>query len=284
MTRRRTHFVPWRSAGSVTETGINFDEVVRETGWVFNNKTGNSLTLESFVKTGDAEARRYMRQFGFPPELLATRTLLEIGSGIGRMTSSFTNQCARVIAADVDAAFLERCRETVSMHGRVDHLQTSRVSDGRSLALPDDSVDLAFSYITLQHCDCEDALHLTREAIRVTRSGGSILLNFRLRTPSDALLVPLGILVRLLWRLPVIGRKMSLWRWATRLGWQANRLGPDDVFEHLRTEPDVFSSLSEVRVFHSPFRSLTTKTAGVDVQTLKRVNSSHWWLVAKINK
>lgn len=284
MTRRRAHFVPWRSAGNVTETGINFDEVVRETGWVFNNKTGDSLTLESFVKTGDAEVRRYMRQFGFTPDLLATCTLLEIGSGIGRMTASFTNQCAQVIAADVDSAFLERCRETVGRHGRVDRLQTSPVPDGRSLALVDNSVDLAFSYITLQHCDRDDALKLTREAIRVTRAGGSIMLNYRLRIPSDALLVPLGAFVRFLWRIPVIGRKMSLWRWATRLGWQANRLRPEEVFEHLSAEPNVFTSLSGIHVYHSPFRSLTTKTTDVEVQALKRVNSSHWWLVAKISK
>jgi SAM-dependent methyltransferase len=284
MPRRRAHFVPWRSAGTVTETGINFDEIVRETGWVFNNKTGDSLTLESFVKTGDAEVRRYMRQFGFPPDLLATRTLLEIGSGIGRMTASFTNQCGRVIATDVDAAFLERCRETVTLHGRVDRLQISLVADGRSLVLPDDSADVAFSYITLQHCDRADALALTREAIRVVRDGGSIVLNYRLRIRSDALLVPLGVFVRLLWRIPVIGGRMSLWRWATRLGWQANRLSPDDVFEYLQSDPNLFKSLSEIQVFHSPFRALTTANAGVEVQILKRVNASHWWLVAKINK
>lgn len=284
MTRRRPHFVPWRSAGNVTETDINFDEVVRETGWVFNNRTGDSLTLESFVKTGDSEVRRYMRQFGFTPDMLATRTLLEIGSGIGRMTASFTNQCAGVIAADVDVAFLERCRETVGLHGRVAHLQTSHVSDGRTLTLPDNSVDLAFSYITLQHCDREDALALTREAIRVVGTGGSIMLNYRLRIPSDAFLVPLGVFVRMLWRIPVIGRKMSLWRWATRLGWQANRLHPDEVLEYLRIEPDVFTSLREIQVFHSPFRSLMSNSVAVEVRALKRVNSSHWWLVAKINK
>lgn len=284
MKRRRAHFIPWRSAGNVTETDINSDQVVRETGWVFNNKTGNSLTLESFVKTGDAEARRYLRQFGFTPDLLATRTLLEIGCGIGRMTSAFTSQCGRVIAADVDASFLERCRETVSTHGRVDRLQTSHVSDGRTLVLPDNSVDLAFSYITLQHCDRDDALKLTREAIRVTRGGGSIMLNYRLQIPSDALLIPLGVFVRMIWRIPVIGQKMSLWRWATRLGWQANRLRPDDVLEYLRIDPEVLTSLSEIRVFHSPRRSLKTNITSVDSQALKRVNLSHWWLVAKINK
>lgn len=284
MPRRRAHFVPWRSAGTVTETGINFDEVVRETGWVFNNKTGDSLTLESFVKTGDAEVRRYMRQFGFSSELLTDSTLLEIGCGIGRMTASFTNQCARVIAADIDAAFLERCRETVSLHGRIDRLQISHVSDGRSLNLPDNSTNLAFSYITLQHCDRNDALALTLEAIRVTASGGSIILNYRLRTRSDAVLVPLGNLIRLLWRIPVIGRRVSLWRWATRLGWQVNRLNPGDVFEFLRSDPSVFASLTDIQVFHSPFRAMSAVATGVNVQELKRVNASHWWLVAKISK
>jgi hypothetical protein len=77
---------------------------------------------------------------------------------------------------------------------------------------------------------------------------------------------------------------MSLWRWATRLGWQANRLSPDDVFENLQSDPNLFKSLSEIQVFHSPFRVLTTAAAGVNVQILKRVNASHWWLVAKINK
>ena len=284
MARRRAHFVPWRSAGSVTETGINFDEVVRETGWVFNNKTGDSLTLESFVKTGDAEVRRYMRQFGFPPDLLTTSTLLEIGCGIGRMTASFSNQCGRVIAADVDAAFLERCRETVSLHGRVDRLQATQVTDGRSLQLIDDSVDLAFSYITLQHCDRDDALALTLEAIRVTRNGGSVILNYRLRTRSDAVLVPLGNMVRLLWRVPVIGRRISLWRWATRLGWQVNRLNPDEVFKYLKSDPTAFASLTDIRVFHSPFRAMPEVATGVNVQVLKRVNASHWWLVANISK
>ena len=281
MAKRSTHFVPWRSAGNLTETDIDSDEVVRETGWVFDNKTGDSLTLESFVKTGMSEVKRYMRQFGFTPEQLAASTLLEIGSGIGRMTSAFTQECASVIAADVDAAFLERCRETVSTHGIVDRLQTLYVADGKTLQLADESVDIAFSYITLQHCDHDDALHLTREAVRVTRAGGYIALNYRFNVLSDIFLRPLGLLVRQLWRVPVIGKRLSLWRWATRLGWQANRLRPDAVFEHLRTT-DGSSPLCEVRVYHSPRRALKIREVSVTTTPLKRVNLSHWWLVARV--
>ena len=40
---RRGQFVPWRTAGRVTEQQTNADEVVQETGWVFNNETGSGL-------------------------------------------------------------------------------------------------------------------------------------------------------------------------------------------------------------------------------------------------
>jgi hypothetical protein len=63
-TARRAQFLPWKSAGNRTEGGLTADDVVRSTGWVFNNETGSQLTLADFVATGDKEVQRYMRQFG----------------------------------------------------------------------------------------------------------------------------------------------------------------------------------------------------------------------------
>jgi hypothetical protein len=37
---RRSQLMPWKTAGRVTERYASGDEVVRETGWVFNNATG----------------------------------------------------------------------------------------------------------------------------------------------------------------------------------------------------------------------------------------------------
>ena len=48
----RRQLIPWRAAGTRAEMRRNADEVVRDTGWVFNNQTGSSLTLDEFVKTG----------------------------------------------------------------------------------------------------------------------------------------------------------------------------------------------------------------------------------------
>ena len=75
-------------------------------------------------------------------------------------------------------------------------LQTVQVVDGHTLEVPDDSADVVFSYITLQHCDHDDALGLLREAFRVVRPGGRVALNFRTWTASDIVLVPAGKLVR----------------------------------------------------------------------------------------
>ena len=48
-------------------------------------------------------------------------------------------------------------------------------------------------------------LPLGVEMLRVTKPGGTIALNFRSRRALDALVLPLGALVRLLFRVPGIG-------------------------------------------------------------------------------
>lgn len=276
----RAHHLPWNSAGNLADNDLTADDVVRETGWVFNNETGDELTLKDFVETGDKEVQRYIRLLQLESFPFENSTLLEIGSGIGRMTSSFTNRCKAVIAADVDSAFLERCRQTVASHGRIDRLSTLHVANGKTLGREENSVDLTFSYITLQHCQPQDALNLVGEAIRVTRSGGFIVLNFRTWVVSDVLLVPLGITVRRLWKVPVLGKRLARWRWSTRLGWQANRLKPDTVLQHFETY------LQEIKIFHSVKRNLAVAASRKNcVQTIptNRINPSHWWLVAQVS-
>ena len=44
---RRPQLVPWKAAGLVSERQASGDDVVRSTGWVFNNEKGPDLTLKS---------------------------------------------------------------------------------------------------------------------------------------------------------------------------------------------------------------------------------------------
>ncbi|MFM8381323.1 MAG: hypothetical protein ACKOA6_04920, partial [Actinomycetota bacterium] len=105
--RRRQH-LPWNAAGRMSETHGDGDSVVRETGWVFNNRMGRALTLAEFVDSGEEEVHSYLIHFGFTADEIAEHSLVEIGSGIGRMTASFTKRFRSVVACDLDAAFLER--------------------------------------------------------------------------------------------------------------------------------------------------------------------------------
>lgn len=269
----RKQHVPWNAAGAASEEQHSADEVVRETGWVFNNVVGSELTLADFVETGDRETGAYLHAFGLWDDVAQRgRTIIEIGSGIGRMTAGLTRMFGRVYACDLDPAFLERCRETVAQFGRPEVLQTCRVADGRTLPVADGAADLAFSYITLQHCQQDDALALIREAIRVTKPGGSVALNMRTWVGSDVVVWPLGALMRGLWRLPGIGTWLARRRFATRLGWQANRLSPYDVVPGL-------DGLTDVRIFRSPKRRSFGVSDAEDA-TFDGINRSHWWLVA----
>lgn len=278
---RRHQHVPWKAAGRATERHDDADSVVRDTGWVFNNATGHELTLEQFVDSGEQEVGAYLQCFGFDPVANETSTLVEIGSGIGRMTASFTRRFAGVVACDLDATFLDRCRETVSAFGVPERLATAQVVDGRTLSLESASADVVFSYITLQHCDAADALHLTSEAFRVVKPGGRVVLNFRTWIGRDVVLYPAGVITRALWRIPMFGPWLARQRWSTRLGWQANRLSPRAVVRHLVSEGIAVSSPE--LWFRTGHRRVASRggVSGFRVSTFEGIDPSHWWLIAR---
>jgi SAM-dependent methyltransferase len=271
---RRPQLVPWRAAGQASERESSGDDVVRTTGWVFNNETGSDLTLEQFVATGDQEVPAYLTVFGLRTPDIDQQTLVEIGCGIGRMTCAFTREYAAVVACDLDAGFLERTHETVGRFGKVDRLRTSHVADGQTLDLASDSADVTFSYITLQHCDPDDALDLTTEAVRVTRPGGKIVLNYRARGGSDVVLLPLGTAMRAAFGIPGLGPWLSQRRLAARLGWQANRLHPDQIIGPLA------SQLTGVQVWRHPKSKVSGY--GAEIKTFDGINPHHYWIIATI--
>ena len=250
------------------------DDVVRETGWVFNNATGDDLTLAEFVATGDDEVPAYLETFGLRGEHTQQQTLVEIGAGIGRMTCAFTREFGTVIAGDLDQGFLERCHETVSRFGKIDRLRTLEIADGRTLALPPNTADLAFSYITLQHCNEDDALELASEAVRVVKPGGKVALNFHGPAFSDTLLVPAGAVVRSMYRVPKVGDWLSRQRMITRLAWQASRLHPDQVTGPLSPQ------LTAIEVWTNPKSRLSAYDA--EMRTFEGINKHHWWLIATV--
>ena len=72
------------------------------------------------------------------------------------MTCGFSNEwsCTRELTST--PAFSSAAARRSPGSERSDHLRTIEVADGRTLDVPTDVADLAFSYITLQHCESDD--------------------------------------------------------------------------------------------------------------------------------
>jgi hypothetical protein len=124
-------------------------------------------------------------------------------------------------------------------------------------------------------------MRLTTEAFRIVKPGGYVALNYRTWVPADGVLVPAGIVMRQLWRIPVLGPRLSQWRWSTRFGWQANRLDPKRILTLLETAGVV---LDDIAILHHPGKPqgpVTFKGSTVIQRDLDVANKSHWWLVAR---
>jgi hypothetical protein len=104
-----------------------------------------------------------------------------------------------------------------------------------------------------------------------------MILNFRTWVAQDIVLVPAGAIVRAVWRLPIVGQRLTGRRWTTRLGWQANRLGLDEV---LRIVPDA----DNIVIWKHPSRSMKSSPA-LQARRIDRdldiANRSHWWIDAQ---
>jgi SAM-dependent methyltransferase len=271
---RRPQLELWKTAGRITEQQPTGDDVVRTTGWVFNNTIAKDITLEEFVATGDVEVDSYLTVLGLRPEPGTPATLLELGCGIGRMTCAFTREFTSVIGCDVDPGFLERCREAVARFGRPERLRTVQVVDGKSIPLAPNSADCAFSYLTLQHCDPDDALELAAETVRITRPGGKIALNLRSRGAIDLLLLPAGRIARTLTTLPSIGAWLASRRFIARLAWQSNRLAPDEIVGPLSP------LLTDVQIWRHPRSKVSAY--GASIEAWDGLNPHHYWVVGVV--
>ncbi len=99
---------------------------------------------------------------------LASRCLLEIGCGSGRMTRTFVSKFSHVYAIDISNAMLAKARGFVPAEN-----VTFIESSGTDVPVPAKSVDLAFSYIVYQHFPSRDAvLQSFRGVRRAVREDG----------------------------------------------------------------------------------------------------------------
>lgn len=128
-----------------------------------------------FFARGSSEVDEFLAfgDIGLGP----TDVLLEIGSGVGRMTRRLAEIAGSVIASDVSGEMLSKARTNLA---DLDNIRYLEVDGDGTLDLPDDSVNVVFSYITMQHVPTAAAQgRYFSESLRVLAPQGRLLIQFR---------------------------------------------------------------------------------------------------------
>ena len=145
-----------------------------------NEKRGGKWDDVSFYATGRAlvgETLAFVRSAGLYP-VKQTRAL-DFGCGVGRLSMALADHFERVDGVDVapsmvaQAEAANRDRDRIKFHANIE-------SDLR--LFPNETFDLVFSYITLQHIPPSLALSYVREFVRVAAPGGTIVFQAPYRT------------------------------------------------------------------------------------------------------
>lgn len=100
-------------------------------------------------------------------------TILDLGSGAGRLSTALASQYREVVGVDVAPSMVDLARQMCSHVPNVEF----RLSDGIELPVPSSSVDAVVSIQVLQHVDPKALPLIVAECVRVTRPGGKLLLH-----------------------------------------------------------------------------------------------------------
>ncbi len=127
--------------------------------------------LEDFLSTGRSEVDRVLSRVQELAPAAGREWALDFGCGVGRLSLALSTHFARVTGVDASPSMLARAREIA---GHRCEFVLNRAADLAQFG--DASVDLAYSSLVLQHLPRDQALLYVRELLRVTRSGGCVVI------------------------------------------------------------------------------------------------------------
>ncbi len=145
------------------------------------SKKGNRWRLDEFFETGVREIDALFEYIGALGVEDRKGRALDFGCGVGRLTQALARSFDRVDGVDIAPSMIARARE----YNRRGDRCRFHVNDSGDLRLfDDDTFDLIYSNITLQHIPPPHAAGYLSELVRVLASGG--LLIFQLPAGVDA--------------------------------------------------------------------------------------------------
>ncbi len=126
---------------------------------------------EYFSESGKHFGDQIVGLLGDTPD----KVVLDLGCGIGRIAGFVAPHAGQLVAVDLSERMLQLARQNLAAFPNVHYLQSSANSISE---VDDQSIDLVYSVLVLQHLEREDAFSMMREIRRVLRPGGRAYLNF----------------------------------------------------------------------------------------------------------
>jgi len=134
--------------------------------YYINSDNGRAITEQEFRQSGGTAYKQFIAE----DELIKGKeSILDYGCGTGRLTEFMARDFKKVIGVDISAAMIAEGRQRLKELENVEFLET----DGKSIQLPDESVNLVFSYLVFQHIKERVMVENTfKEIYRVLTPGG----------------------------------------------------------------------------------------------------------------
>lgn len=133
-------------------------------------KKGGNWDPQEFFAIGEREIDEHVIGYLRSREINVARgAALDFGCGVGRLTQGLARHFEEVHGVDISPSMLEHARK-FNRHGSKVHYHlnnTPRLAD-----FADDSIDLIYSSITLQHIEPPHAKAFIQDFMRVLRPGG----------------------------------------------------------------------------------------------------------------
>ena len=151
-----------------TNLSTDFDKAVRHV-------TGTA-TEEELLKSGAYDANRIIKH----TQTTKTDEVLEIGCGVGRIGSEYSNHCKTWTGADISPNMLQFANKRLQDKKNVD---LKELKDCDLSIFEDNSFDVIYCSVVFMHLDEWDRFHYINEAYRVLKSKGRAYFdNFNLQS------------------------------------------------------------------------------------------------------
>lgn len=148
---------------------------VYEPTWSAQDETEAKLLIyntdseKSFDEGGRRDADRLRAYFD------EKSSVLDLGCGIGRVARFVAPDCRQLWAVDISERMLEFASKRMAHLDNITYLHST---DVEMAAVPSGSIDLAYSFLVLQHLEREDAFLVLEELRRVLKPDGTLFLTF----------------------------------------------------------------------------------------------------------